>query len=305
MKKKLWGMGIVMLCVVLNIDSNSAAMADEEEEKYEEQQFLFMMEEAYTQEKGEWQAGFTSQYLDGKKSREVEHEDGEREDKLKIKDEWQWIAEIEYGVVDWLQLEVEIPFVYVDKRTIKESENGGRTVTDLKSTGIGDISGGIGIRLLKEDVDKWWFPTISTGFEVIFPTGNWKKDLGTDKFGWEAKIALSKAIDQFVIHLTGAIGITNNAREEGEAGEKDVKEFEYGAALVYRPEDRLDFIFEAFAEFEEEESEGNKNYETEFHVTPGVRYELFEDFEIGAGIPIGLTHESYDWGFITKVQYEW
>jgi len=290
---------------VVNIGLNSVAMVDEKDEEFEEQQFLFMMEEAYTQKKGEWQVIFTAQYMDGKKSREVEYEDEEKEDKLKIRDEWRWIAEIEYGILDWLQLEVEIPLAYVDQRTIKESEDSGRTISDLKKGGLSDINACLRARLLKEDVDQWWLPTVSAGFEVIFPTGNWEEGLGTDRYGWEGKLAISKVIDKFVVHLNGGMGRTDNAKEEGETENIDEQEFECGAALVYRPTDRLDFICETLAGFEEEKTAGGKNYETEFYLTPGIRYKLFKDFEIGAGVPVGLTYASSDWGIMTKAQYEW
>ena len=40
-------------------------------------------------------------------------------------------------------------------------------------------------------------------------------------------------------------------------------------------------------------------------MTPVVGYELFENFEMGLGVPIGLTNASYDWGIMAQIQYEW
>jgi len=72
---------IVLIAIVLSVGSNSIAFADEAQEESEGQQFLFMNEDAYTQEKDQWQLSFTSQYLDRKKTKEG--------DEVKIKDQWQ------------------------------------------------------------------------------------------------------------------------------------------------------------------------------------------------------------------------
>jgi hypothetical protein len=66
----------------------------------------------------------------------------------------------------------------------------------------------------------------------------------------------------------------------------------------------MDIICELFAEFEREKTSTSEINETEFYVVLSVGYKLFEDFEMGLGVPIGLTNASYDWGIIAKVQYE-
>jgi hypothetical protein len=73
----------------------------------------------------------------------------------------------------------------------------------------------------------------------------------------------------------------------------------------YMDTDRLDIICELFAEFEREKTGTSESHETEFYVVPAVAYKLSENFEIGLGVPSGLTNESYDWGVGVKVQYEW
>lgn len=284
---------IALIGIVLRITPAAMAIADEEEiESAVRHEFLFMIEEAYTQEKGQRQVCFTSQYMDRKKSKEG--------NELKITDQWQWMTEIEYGLSDWLQLEVEVPFANVHKKTIEDSET-----THLDKAGIGDVETGIRIRLSEENEGRWWSPTVSAGFELTWPTGYWQKDLGTDRYGWEANLSLSKTIDNWAYHLTGGFGMTDDAREQSENEEVDVEEFKAGGALVYRPTDKLDFICELLAEFEKEESSSNRSHEAEFYMTPGIKHELFRDFEMGVGVPIGLTHESYDWAIVTKVQYEW
>jgi len=209
------------------------------------------------------------------------------------------IAEAEYGLSEWFQVSLEVPFASVHKKTIEDGET-----THLNKAGIGDIQTGVKIRLLEED-DQWWQPTVSVGFGLSWPTGQWRRDLGTDSYGWEANLLLSKTTDKWAYHLSGGFGMTDDAREQGESEKSDIEEFEVGGALVYGATDRLDLICELFAEFERERTSTSESHETEFYVVPGVGYKLFKDFEMGFGVPIGLTNASYDWGIIAKVQYEW
>lgn len=282
---------VVSIGIILGVGSNSIALAGDSQEEFEGQQFLFMNEDAYTQEQDQWQLSFTSQYLDRKKTREG--------DEVKIKDRWQWITEAEYGLSEWLQVSLEVPFASVHNKTIEEGE-----ATHLDKAGIGDIETGVRIKWLEED-DQWWQPTVSVGFGLSWPTGRWRHDLGTDRYGWEANLLFSKTTEKWAYHLSGGFGMTDDAREQGESEKSDIEEFELGGALVYGAADRLEIICELFAEFEREKTSTGESHETEFYVVPGVGYKLFEDFEMGLGVPIGLTHASYDWGIIATVQCEW
>ncbi len=289
---------IALMSVVLGIGSSSIVMADEEGEG---QEFLYMLEEGYVMERGKYGVSLSAQYMDGKKSREVEYEGGDREDTLKIKGEWCWVFGVEYGFLDWLTIEVETPFVHIDKTTSKEEDS--RTVTELDKTGIGDVEVGFKVRVFENDKDSY-IPATSLGFKMSLPTGNWKKDLGSDHLGFELGLALSKTLEKFAYHLNLAGGYVDNAREEGESGKIDEVELECGIGLVYMPSENLDLIGEVYAEFEREYIAGEYNYGTKIYLVPGIAYE-FEEFmgglDIGVGVPIGLTYESYDWGVILKV----
>jgi len=282
----------MLISVVLSVGFNSIAFTDQVQDEFEGQQFLFLMTEGYNQEEGEFQISFTSQYMDRQKLK-----DG---DEIMTKNQWEWTTSVEYGLWDWLEFEVEIPFAHVHKQIIEDGET-----TNLDETGISDIETGILINLFEEEQDKWWSHTISAGFEVSWPSGRWRKDLGTDQFGWETNLVMSKTTDKWAYHLLGGFGMTNYAREQGESEKSDVEEIKAGGALVYMATDRLDIICELFSEFEKEKCGSGVSHETEFYITPGVGYELFENFEIGLGVPIGLTEESHDWGIMAKIQYEW
>jgi hypothetical protein len=278
--------------IVLSVDFNSVAFADKVQDEFEGQQFLFLITEGYNQEQDELQVSFTSRYMDRQRLEEG--------DEIKTKNQWEWTTSVEYGLWDWLEFEVEIPFSHIHKQTTEDGET-----TNLDEAGISDIETGICINLFEEEQDKWWSHTISAGFEVSWPSGRWRKDLGTDQFGWETNLVMSKTTDKWAYHLLGGFGTTNDAREQEESEKSDIEEFEAGGALVYMATDRLDIICELFSEFEKEKNSSSVSHETEFYIIPGVGYERFENFEVGLGVPIGLTDESHDWGIIAKIQYEW
>jgi hypothetical protein len=201
---------IVSIGIVLSVGSNSMAFTEEVQEEFEGQQFLFLVTEGYNQEEGGLQVSFTSQYMDRQRSKEG--------DEVKTKNQWEWVTAIEYGFSDWLEFEVEIPFAHIHKQTTEDGET-----TNLNETGISDIGTGIRIRLFEEEQDKWWSHTLSAGFEVSWPGGRWRKDLGSDRFGWETNLVLSKTTDKWAYHLLGGFGMTDNAREEGESEKRDVE----------------------------------------------------------------------------------
>ena len=149
-----------------------------------------MTKEGYSREKGEFQISFTNQYKVRKRIKEG--------DEIKRKNQWWWITEIEYGLSD--RLETEIPFEHIHKRTIEDG-----STTNLSETGIGDVGTGISLRLTGEERDKWWSHTISTGFVLLWSTGRWRKELGTDQFCWETNLAISKTFDNIDITLRDAI----------------------------------------------------------------------------------------------------
>ena len=107
--------------------------------------------------------------------------------------------------------------------------------------------------------------------------GNWKKDLGTDRVGFEYALAVGKTYEKWAYHINFGGGYTNNGREEGETGKVDELELEYGAALVYMPFKALSLILEYKSEFEKEATQHDgDNYGTEIYVVPGISVRVGE-----------------------------
>ncbi|MEW5758903.1 MAG: transporter [Candidatus Omnitrophota bacterium] len=285
---------IVLILVILCFYSPSYAKHD----------FLFLLESAYLIDKSEWEPSFTVQYLDNKKIREVEYEDGQREDKLKIKNTWNWIMATEYGIFDWLNAELKIPFSKVDKKTTIDSDT--TTISYLNSSGISDIEAGLKFKILDEKENSL-IPSISFCLGVSFPSGNWKKDLGSNHFGFEGGVSISRQINKFILHTNFSGEYMPHAREEGEETKLDEVGFECGLAVVYLATKNIDLILETIGKFETENINGTHNHFTEVYINPGIKYEFEKfigGFDFGIGAPVGVSYEGYNWGVITKIKKE-
>ena len=306
---------MILVAVLFCVSSPSMVWADQDgnidvkEVGVKGQQFLFMNNNAYNQEKNEWQATFTTQYLSRQKSREVEYEeDGTRVDTLKIRNELQWVAELEYGLTDWLQVQIEMPYRHVEKKTIEESEDGDSSTERLNRTSLSDVTAGFQIGLFKEDQGKWWLPTLAIESNATLPTGNWKNDMGSGRYGFDAGILLSKTIDKFTVHANVGGGYVDGSREQGSSSRTHQRNVGTGLSLVYQPTERLDLICELTKDTQRQNKPTGfkgSSRETEVYITPGIGYKLKNNTEIGLGVPIGLTYESYRWGIMGKILFEW
>lgn len=269
MSKKL-----LFFVIILLLTTNKLWMQEQEENEPEIQQFLFYIEEAYIQEMGEPQVGFSFEKWKNE------------EDNFEAKSS-QIDLEFEYGILEWMQLEINLPYLS------SETKSYGKKISN---SGIGDISAGLGFMLSKEESDKL-IPTISAGLEIILPTGEWKKGLGTGGFGLETGFAASKSFDDIYIHFNA--GYARILSAESASGSFDIDEIEIGSALVYKPEGRFEFIFEAGLEIEKENGES----ETEKFIVPGIRYELIKNLEVGLGVPF-IFQDEVESRLIIKTQYE-
>lgn len=267
-------------------------LCDSEHREDEGQEFLFLLDEAYLQYQGQWQVEFQSEYLSGKKTIE-----GDEKTKQSM---WQWTAAAEYGLTDWLQFEIEVPFASVYRKTIDDGE-----ITRLEKAGIADIETSLKLRLFEEQENELLSPMISAVFSINWPSGSWRRGLGCDVYGFGWGLCFSKTMENWAYHINVELGIANDAREAGESATSDSTGFELGGAVVRSLSDRLDLACELLAEFEREKSSGSEEHETEVMVSPGIIYELAEDLQVGIAVPIGLTSESYNYGITAKLQYEW
>ena len=142
-------------------------------------EFLFLIEEAYTQEAGEWQFGVAFDHaFEGSVS--------------------QYSVEVEYGITERLQLEAELP------------------VTDGEGVyGVGDVEFSVAYALLKESEGA--SPEFTIAVSAVAPTGDADDGLGTGDWGFEASAQLSKKLrDGLYAHIVGGREWTPNGGADAE-----------------------------------------------------------------------------------------
>ena len=125
----------VILMAVGSLYFVGAAFAEE----FEQQEVLFLLEEAYTQEEGESQFGFSLDYSDGR--------------------DWALEFEYEYGITDRLQVFFEGPIEAMDERTAR----------------FGNIEFGLDYAILKDEGPNSP-PELTIGIGVSAPTSSRSDD---------------------------------------------------------------------------------------------------------------------------------
>ena len=115
-------------------------------------QFLFFIEEAYLQEVGEWEDSAASAYQENLPEADLDAS------------EWNSMLELEYGLAKWLELEVELPWMWWKAGNQEES-------------GPGDVEASLKFLLMQEK-EQSLRPTLSASVGVSLPSGIGKK-------GWE------------------------------------------------------------------------------------------------------------------------
>lgn len=240
------------------------AVASDTENEFEGQEMLFLLEEAYTQEKGEWQIGVSlGQTLEGA-------------------DERQWEFELEYGLTDRLQIFAELP------------------LRDSRSGGIGDPEIGLDYALLKDSGDN--IPEFTIGAALTVPVGDNNSGPGNGGVGYQLSARLSKALTtDFFVHALAEYEAVPNARQDGE--DFSLREYALGAGLAYSPKEGLFLVAEYLWEKAREKQDDIIETESEHLLSTGITYEFDNDLSIGLGGAVGLNSDA-DSQFFALMQWE-
>ena len=183
---------------------------------------------------------------------------------------WAATQVVQYGLTDWLELDAELPFV-----------NGSES-TALRHAGLGDGEVGILVGLAR-DVRAG---ALSIGARVRLPTGDESTGHGEGETVPEAIIIFGKAFGRAQVHASGEVGFANKGTP---------KEWTYGAGLVV-PTGPWRETLELDARHEGDEDR--------LLLTPGLYFKPKDAFEIGIGVPIGLTQRSSDVGIVVLATLE-
>ena len=243
---------LLLACLALPL-SPALADDDDEDEEGEQHETLFLIEEAYTQEEGEWQIGFAlEQSLDGESERE-------------------WELEIEYGLTERLQAEVEIEI---------EEEDG--------ETEVEDIGIGLAFALVEEEAGSR--PEITMGGSVLIPSGS-DGDERSRGIGYSANLRASHVLrDGLYGHL--AIGFTQSP-DRVIAGETvEASNWSLGAGIAQELGDEV-FLVGEYRFDSDRSAVGPLSETDDTHTASlGVHMEPAEEFVIGAATSIAFGEDT-------------
>lgn len=171
-------------------------------------------------------------------------------------------VEVDYGVTDWLEVGVQVPYLFLLPKPKEEKE----------IDGLGDVTLSISLSLLAEH--PFW---VSTSLDVTLDTGDGhgSNDFGAGVVQWSPSITMDLAAG----NSEWVLGIG------GEFGDR-ISVFVFEVTLAYPIDELVPSIGV------EGSLDGD---EKEVFLVPGVGFPIAEDVEFGIEVPIGLTSVSSDW----------
>ncbi len=228
------------------------ASDDEAEGLPEQHETLFLIEEAYTQEKREWQIGLAlAQPL---------NEGGARE----------WEAEIEYGLTDRLQLEAEIELEQEDGNSQWEN-----------------VAFGLSYGLVTEDGAAR--PAITIGGRVLVPTNDGEGD--SRGLGFEVSTRASKRLDASLFgHVALKYAEMPDRTVLGQRLENS--QWSAGAGLAYAIAPRSFLVGEYQFERDREYFDMTVSKQNSHAFSLGINHEVGDGIIFGAAAAFSRTDES-------------
>ena len=273
MKNSLW----IICCAALWLGllaTPASAQEDDAEAREQPVQEVFQTGLVYPQERGEVQLSYTSRFSKGH-GRTL----------------WQTPLNLEYGITDRWQVEIE--WDALSRRT----ETG-----EAATRGRGDLQ--IGTQYSFMNIRGSNIHS-AVGFEVSLPTGDVEKELSEGFVEYEPYIILARdfpRLHNMQVFTQVGVGFVQRARQR--AGSDDLEpaahEFNLGVGM-FVPFRRLVLT----GEFNLSTNRWNHGgREREMYATPGAVWRLPRNWEMGIGVPVGLTRDADKSGAIFKLIYE-
>ncbi len=185
-------------------------------------------------------------------------------------------AELEYGLTDRWELDADVPY-------------GFRDINHRRSfDGIGDVEAAVRYGVIPIGQQPF---AVTAGLEVGAPTGDRFRDLGEGRLTLEPFFTASTWLGRFnaQVNCGWQRAVTNGGNEPRD-------EFEYNFAILY-PVDRWFLALEG---------DGVSTRDaTSYYVTPELIWKATDDVQFVVAVPLGLTHESADYGIVASVTLEW
>ena len=185
-------------------------------------------------------------------------------------------AEFEYGLTDRWELDAEVPYRF-------REFNHGRSFD-----GIGDVETAVRYGVVPLDKGPVAF---NVGLALGIPTGDRTRDLGEGRLTLEPSFTASTWLGpcNMQINCGWQRAVTNG-------GEEPRDEFEYNVAILY-PVDQWFLALEG--------NGASTRKTTSYYVTPELIWKTTKNVQFVVAVPMGVTHESADYGIVASVTLEW
>jgi hypothetical protein len=145
----------------------------------------------------------------------------------------------------------------------------------------------------------------AVGFEVSFPTGSFEKQLSEGFIEYRPYVIVAKdfpRLHNMQIFTQAGVGFVQRLRRQVSVVDEEpaAHKFDLGAGM-FLPFHQVVFT----QEFNFSTNRWNNGgREREVFATPGVVWRLARSWQLGVGLPIGLTGDSDRFGTVVKLVYE-
>ncbi|GAA0820789.1 hypothetical protein GCM10009111_26800 [Colwellia asteriadis] len=255
------------------LSSYALAIDFDGHESEHQQDFLFLLEEGYTQEKGEWQFGLS--YQDVSYSGEPNQKKGT--DNV-------WKLGVEYGFTDRFQVEFFLPYQ-------KSSCYQGNVKINTSTAGNPEIE------LIYQVIQETSvLPVVSIGVGVEIAASSDKAPIRSEEWGYEGFVNASKYLEAWgFLHANLAYGVADKG---------DETELSYGLGFVRPINDNFSAMIEYLVEREQEDVLQGSNSEVLAQFTVGFSYQNNHGFIAGLAYGQSDNDERLERAFTVKFQYE-
>lgn len=194
--------------------------------------------------------------------------------------EWAWATDLEYGIFDWLEINLDIPYQVTDV-------HGG---TDLN--GLGDVIVSLEWNPVRER-DR--YPAISFAANLKNQNANEDRGLGSGELDYTATILASKNFGSTSVLVN--VGMTLIGDPPGTDFSNTVN---YSAALAYEFKDNVTYVGELVAQ-----TNADRSAETDpLELLVGAIYRVRDGVFMDGGIGTGLSPASPDLRVVSGITVE-
>ncbi|HRZ86411.1 MAG TPA: transporter [bacterium] len=198
--------------------------------------------------------------------------------------EWDWVSDIECGVFDWFEYDIELPHVsklYDDDRIVTADDNGDEVVSKKKNnSGIGDVAMTWAFGAVKE---RELIPAITLACTLKTKSGNAGKDLGTGKNDVSAALLMMKKFGK----LSAVVNV--GYKFVGKPDDADVRNTVSNNYMIkYEISEKLTAVAEIYGETNQDRAAARDPW----NMLGGVIYNISDSLAFDCGVGTGLNSES-------------